>query len=128
MATPPTRSGRIHWPCSRRGTACRSIVCAPLTSVDIATPDGAAIPIERRSPDEITKFHGHDVAPPGTDAYNPSFDVTPAELITGIVTDEGVLRPPFGPALAEALERNKVRRAAAVPSAVPSADPVADPA
>ncbi len=97
-------------------------VCAPLTSVDLETPDGAAIPIERRSPDEVTKFHGHQVAPVGTEAYNPSFDVTPAELITGIMTDEGVLRPPFGPALTAAFERNRVRRTP--PPAVP---PVAVP-
>jgi methylthioribose-1-phosphate isomerase len=85
-------------------------VCAPLTSVDAATPDGAAIPIESRSPDEITHVRGQRIAPDGTEALNPSFDVTPAELITGIVTEAGVLRPPYDPAIADALERERDRR------------------
>ena len=102
-----------------------------LRPADVGRPRDArrcGHPDRGRPADEVTKFRGLASRRPGTDVRNPSFDVTPAELITGIVTDEGVLRPPFGPALAEALERNKVRRAAAVPSAVPSADPVADSA
>jgi methylthioribose-1-phosphate isomerase len=85
-------------------------VCAPLTSVDIATPTGSAIPIEQRSPDELTHLRGQRIAPSGSEAYNPAFDITPAELISGIVTDEGVLRPPYGPAIAAAAERERDRR------------------
>jgi methylthioribose-1-phosphate isomerase len=85
-------------------------VCAPLTSVDPKAPDGTAIPIENRSPDEVTHVRGRRVAPEGTEAFNPAFDLTPAELIGGIVTDEGVLRPPYAPALAAALERSRERR------------------
>jgi methylthioribose-1-phosphate isomerase len=70
-------------------------VCAPLTTIDPGTPDGDAIPIEQRSPNEVTRFRDEDVAPRGTSAWNPAFDVTPADLITAIVTDAGVLRPPF---------------------------------
>jgi methylthioribose-1-phosphate isomerase len=86
------------------------LVCAPLSSVDPATPDGAAIPIEQRSPDEVLRFRGTLVAPEGTEAWNPAFDVTPAGLISAIVTEEGVLRPPFGPAIAAAFEQADSRR------------------
>ncbi|MES2211218.1 MAG: S-methyl-5-thioribose-1-phosphate isomerase [Chloroflexota bacterium] len=87
-------------------------VCAPLSSVDLATPDGSAIPIEERPADEVTTIRGRRIAPPDTVVRNPSFDVTPAGLITGIVTDEGVLRAPYGPALAGAMAGRIARRAA----------------
>jgi methylthioribose-1-phosphate isomerase len=86
------------------------IVCAPLSSIDRAMLDGASIPIEQRSPDEVLRFRGALVAPEGTEAWNPAFDVTPAGLISAIVTEEGVLRPPFGPAIVEAFERASARR------------------
>jgi methylthioribose-1-phosphate isomerase len=70
------------------------IVCAPLSSVDLETPDGAAIPIEDRPAIEVTEVRGVRIAPEGTTVRNPSFDVTPAELVSAIVTDEGVLGPP----------------------------------
>ncbi len=70
-------------------------VAAPLSTFDLKTPDGEAIPIEMRSPLEVTQHAGHAVAPYGADARNPSFDVTPAELIAGIITEHGVIRPPF---------------------------------
>jgi methylthioribose-1-phosphate isomerase len=103
-------------------------VCAPLTSVDAATPDGAAIPIEQRPADEVTHLRGSPIAPPGTEAHNPAFDVTPAELITGLVTDEGVLRPPFGPAIAAALARERERRTPPPPYAGFTADGSAEAA
>jgi len=87
------------------------IFCAPLSSVDLGAPDGSAIPIEDRSGDEVSSFRGVAVAPPGTAVHNPAFDVTPADLITAIVTEEGVLLPPFGPALAAAFARRSARRA-----------------
>ena len=87
-------------------------VCAPLSSVDLATADGAGIPIEERPAEEVTTIRGVDIAPIGTLVRNPSFDVTPAALITGIVTDEGVLRAPFGPALSGAMTARDARRAA----------------
>jgi len=85
-------------------------VCAPLSSVDRSTPDGSAIPIERRPAREVTHFQGIAVAPEGTAVFNPAFDITPAELVAGIVTEEGVLRPPFGPAIEAAFERSRTRR------------------
>jgi methylthioribose-1-phosphate isomerase len=86
------------------------IVCAPLSSVDLETPDGAAIPIEDRPAIEVTEVRGVRIAPEGTTVRNPSFDVTPAELVSAIVTDEGVLRPPYAPALLEAMARRRARR------------------
>jgi methylthioribose-1-phosphate isomerase len=78
-------------------------VAAPLSTVDLATPDGQAIRVEERAPEEVTRFAGCPVAPEGTPALNYAFDVTPAELVDALVTDAGVLRPPFGPALRAAV-------------------------
>jgi methylthioribose-1-phosphate isomerase len=68
-------------------------VAAPSSTVDPATPNGAAIPIEERSPEEIMGWRGQRAAPPGVGVWNPAFDVTPAELVTAIVTDRGVVAP-----------------------------------
>jgi len=102
-------------------------VCAPISSVDLATPDGAAITIEERAAREVTEVRGRQIAPVGTAVWNPAFDVTPAELIAGIVTEEGVLRPPFGPALAAASAAREARRGP-VPSPVDWGGPVASAA
>jgi methylthioribose-1-phosphate isomerase len=88
------------------------VVCAPLSSVDLATAQGVEIPIEDRSAAEVTEIRGTRIAPAGTEVRNPAFDVTPAELITAIVTDEGVIRPPFEEGLRAAMERREARRAA----------------
>jgi methylthioribose-1-phosphate isomerase len=68
-------------------------VVAPSTTFDLALENGAGIPIEQRDPREITQGLGKVVAPEGAAAYNPAFDVTPAELITGIVTEKGLILP-----------------------------------
>jgi methylthioribose-1-phosphate isomerase len=94
-------------------------VCAPMSSVDLATPDGDAIPIEDRPAIEVTDIRGVRIAPEGTAVRNPSFDVTPADLITAIVTEEGALRAPYGPALREAMGRREARRAGAGSGAGP---------
>ncbi|HZP56118.1 MAG TPA: S-methyl-5-thioribose-1-phosphate isomerase [Dehalococcoidia bacterium] len=78
-------------------------VVAPLSTVDARTGDGAAIPVEQREPHEVLSFAGAHPAPEATQARNPAFDVTPAQLITAIVTERGVLRPPFAQAIAVAL-------------------------
>ncbi len=80
-------------------------VAAPLSTVDLATPDGAAIPIEERAAAEVTDVFGTRIAPDDTAAANPAFDVTPAELITAIITEVGVVRPPFASGLAAAMAR-----------------------
>jgi methylthioribose-1-phosphate isomerase len=74
-------------------------VAGPCSTLDPATPSGADIEIEERDGDEIRLAAGLTAS---TDVWNPAFDVTPAGLITGIVTDAGVLRAPFAPAIAEA--------------------------
>ena len=70
-------------------------VCAPGSSIDLATPDGDAITIEERDAEEITHVRGVSVAAPGAQAWNPAFDITPAHLVTGFITEFGVLRPPY---------------------------------
>jgi methylthioribose-1-phosphate isomerase len=86
-------------------------VAAPASSIDLGTPAGLDIPIEERSGEEVLQVRGVRLAPPDTDVRNPAFDVTPAELIWGIVTEEGVLRPPYETSLAEAVGARQRRRA-----------------
>jgi methylthioribose-1-phosphate isomerase len=69
-------------------------VAAPYSTIDLNTKSGDEIPIEERNPSEVTTIHGsHPVAPMDVPVYNPAFDVTPAELITGIITERGVFKP-----------------------------------
>ncbi|TQE17168.1 S-methyl-5-thioribose-1-phosphate isomerase [Streptomyces ipomoeae] len=95
------------------------IVVAPVTTVDPDTPDGASIEVEQRAGHEVTGFAapqvpvagaeaggGIPVAPLGTQAYNPAFDVTPPELVTAIVTEEGAVSPVTADALAELCDRS----------------------
>lgn len=70
-------------------------VAAPSSTIDPVIPDGESIPIEQRDADEVCRFDKTLVAPVGVDAYNPAFDVTPNRLITAIITEDGVLRPPY---------------------------------
>ncbi|MFO1536900.1 MAG: S-methyl-5-thioribose-1-phosphate isomerase [Actinomycetota bacterium] len=70
------------------------VVAAPWATVDLATPDGAAIGIEARAADEVTTVAGVRVAPSGTEVHNPAFDVTPAALVQAIVTERGVITRP----------------------------------
>jgi methylthioribose-1-phosphate isomerase len=72
------------------------VVAAPESTVDAATPDGAHIEIEDRSGDEVVAWQGRSVAPAGARAVNPAFDVTPADLVTAIVTERRVVRPAAG--------------------------------
>jgi methylthioribose-1-phosphate isomerase len=88
-------------------------VAAPLSTVDLATPEGTVIPIEERSPDEVTMLAGARVAPAGIAVRNPAFDVTPHRLITAIITEAGVLRPPYTVTLRAAFEAEAGRAAAA---------------
>uniref|UniRef100_A0A182QR25 Methylthioribose-1-phosphate isomerase n=1 Tax=Anopheles farauti TaxID=69004 RepID=A0A182QR25_9DIPT len=68
-------------------------VAAPFTSIDVAIQDGSRIKIEERPEQELTHIGGQRIAAPGIGCWNPAFDVTPAELITGIITERGVLKP-----------------------------------
>ena len=76
-------------------------VCAPSSTIDVATPTGREIPIEMRSPDEVTTaWYKERLAPTGIDVYNPAFDVTEHTLITGIITEKGMCHAPFDEAFA----------------------------
>jgi methylthioribose-1-phosphate isomerase len=68
-------------------------VAAPTSTVDPATPDGAHIPIEERAAAEVAGWRGHPAAPAEARVWNPAFDVTPADLVTAIITDRGVFAP-----------------------------------
>jgi methylthioribose-1-phosphate isomerase len=71
-------------------------VCAPRSSIDPATPTGGNIMIEQRSPEEVTEMWFKErMAPAGIAVYNPAFDVTPAALISAIITDQGIVYPPY---------------------------------
>ncbi|MFK4148147.1 S-methyl-5-thioribose-1-phosphate isomerase [Streptomyces sp. NPDC004065] len=94
------------------------IVVAPVTTVDPDTPDGASIEVEQRPSYEVTEIlapqapvtgagGGFPVAPLGTTAYNPAFDITPPELVTAIVTEEGVVSPVTAKGLAELCARSR---------------------
>jgi len=68
---------------------------APTSTIDLSIPSGEHIPIEERDATEVTHIEGIPIAPEGFPVYNPAFDVTPHRLITGIVTEKGIVYPPF---------------------------------
>jgi len=78
-------------------------VAAPTSSIDALCPDGSAIPIEERSPREITHVGDRQIAPTGIRVANPAFDVTPGKLVTAIITERGIARPPYRRSLARLL-------------------------
>jgi methylthioribose-1-phosphate isomerase len=75
-------------------------VAAPLSTIDLGTPDGSRIPIEERSAREVTHMAGVRLAPEGASVWNPAFDVTPHRLIAGIITERGICRAPYTESLA----------------------------
>jgi len=70
------------------------MVAAPTSTIDLACPDGASIPIETRATEEVLGCAGSPVAAQGAGAWNPVFDVTPAHLVDAIVTERGVIESP----------------------------------
>ncbi len=75
-------------------------VAAPISTVDLETPDGSKIPIEQRNPAEVTHIAGKSITPAGVQVENPAFDVTPAKYVTAIVTERGIARAPYEQSLA----------------------------
>lgn len=71
-------------------------VACPLSTIDLNVPDGKAIPIEERAPEEVTGFRDYQWAAQGVRVRNPAFDITPAELVTGLITEKGVVQKPNG--------------------------------
>jgi methylthioribose-1-phosphate isomerase len=72
------------------------VVVAPVSTIDFGTAEGSQIVIEERPPDEVTQLAGQQIAPTGSAAYNPAFDVTPPDLVTAIVTERGIIHPVTG--------------------------------
>lgn len=75
-------------------------VAAPISTIDVTLASGDLIPIEQRDPQEVTHGFGKQTAPDGIGVYNPAFDVTPSRLITGIVTEHGILNAPYEESIA----------------------------
>ncbi|HEV3122353.1 MAG TPA: S-methyl-5-thioribose-1-phosphate isomerase, partial [Isosphaeraceae bacterium] len=82
-------------------------VAAPSSTFDLSLPNGSTIPIEQRDPREITHGMGHQTAPEGISVYNPAFDVTPASLITAIITERGLIQPVCEEAIRSAIGKVK---------------------
>jgi methylthioribose-1-phosphate isomerase len=80
-------------------------VAAPVSTFDPNAPSGDGIPIEERDPSEVTLVAGISIAPEGVKTYAPAFDVTPHELISAIITERGVLRPPYESGIAGVLRK-----------------------
>jgi methylthioribose-1-phosphate isomerase len=76
-------------------------VAAPLSTVDLATPDGSKIPIEQRNAREVTHIGGRQMMPDGVQIENPAFDVTPAKYVTAIITERGIARAPYKESLSK---------------------------
>lgn len=77
-------------------------IAAPLSTIDTSIKSGAEIPIEERSHEEVTHINGKRICAEGINVINPGFDVTPHELIAGIITEKGILRPDYNKSIAEA--------------------------
>jgi methylthioribose-1-phosphate isomerase len=84
-------------------------VAAPLSTIDLNTPDGEHIPIEERNSKEVTHVAGSQLAPDGAHVWNPAFDVTPNNLIAGIITERGIFRAPYSESLARAFSGEVAR-------------------
>ena len=83
-------------------------VAAPLSTIDLATPDGSGIPIEERSAREVTHLGPMRLAPEAAKVRNPAFDVTPNKYVTAIITERGIARPPYSESLADLLSAARV--------------------
>jgi methylthioribose-1-phosphate isomerase len=78
-------------------------VAAPLSTIDPGTSTGEGIPVEERDPREVTHVSGKRIGPANVPARNPAFDVTPARYVSAIVTEKGLLRPPYRKSIAAVL-------------------------
>ena len=81
-------------------------IAAPLSTIDTSIKSGDEIPIEERSAEEVTHINGKTICAEGVNVINPAFDVTPNELITGIITEVGILKPDYNKSIKEAFERS----------------------
>lgn len=96
--------GTYNMCCAARENGVPTYAVVPTSTIDLTVPDGSAIPIEERDAAEVCTLRGVQVAPEGCPVFNPAFDVTPAKLITGIITEMGVCYPPYSVTLRKAKE------------------------
>jgi methylthioribose-1-phosphate isomerase len=89
--------GTLSLALAARDASIPFVVVAPTSTLDADCPDGAAIPIEERASDEVTSVRGQPTAPKGVPTYNPAFDVTPARLVTAVITEGGIWQPAAAP-------------------------------
>jgi methylthioribose-1-phosphate isomerase len=80
------------------------VVAAPFSTIDTGVRSGEEIPIEERGPEEVTGYGRERWAPEGIRVFNPAFDVTPADLVTAIITEKAVIRPPYGLSITSLIE------------------------
>jgi methylthioribose-1-phosphate isomerase len=84
-------------------------ICLPLSTVDMNIKTGAGIVIEERNPEEVTEmWYREPMAPAGVKVFNPAFDVTDHELITAIITEQGIIRPPYEESLRKIMQSSAV--------------------
>jgi methylthioribose-1-phosphate isomerase len=81
-------------------------VAAPTTTIDLSLKSGKEIPIEQRRAEEVTHIQGVAIAPEGTPAQNPAFDVTPHKYITALITERGIIRKPFGEGIKKVMQND----------------------
>jgi len=98
--------GTYHAAVAAKYHGVKVMVVAPTSTVDMSLASGDLIPIEQRSPAEVLSLGGQPVAAEGAEAWNPAFDVTPAELVDAIVTEKGVVRNPTTEKMAEMMEKS----------------------
>jgi methylthioribose-1-phosphate isomerase len=79
-------------------------VAAPISTIDMATPDGSGIPIEQRNTKEVSHIAGKQMVPDGVQIENPAFDVTPARYVTAIITERGIAKAPYSDSLRQLVE------------------------
>jgi methylthioribose-1-phosphate isomerase len=82
-------------------------IAAPISTVDLETPDGSKIPIEQRNPKEVTHIAGKQMVPDGVEIENPAFDVTPAKYVAAIITERGIARAPYEESLRQLSQQNR---------------------
>jgi methylthioribose-1-phosphate isomerase len=85
-------------------------VVAPFSTFDLSIKDGREIPIEKRNSEEVRRFLGKPIAPSGVKIHNPAFDITPHTLITAIITEFGIIRPPFRKNIKLIFKKNAIRK------------------
>jgi methylthioribose-1-phosphate isomerase len=102
--------GTYHLALAAKAHGVPFYVACPVSTIDMDCVSGSDIRIEERDADEITRINGIAVAPADAVVWNPAFDVTPADAITAFITENGIVRPPFGPGLADAVRKSESDR------------------